>query len=229
MKSRHPEKKRGSLPCSAETVAALCRQAGFTLTENQAGQWADFLELLMRWNKAMNLVGAQDWQQALIDLFMDSLWLERFFQENIMPLSGGERAQIWDLGAGAGLPGIPLRLIWTEGYYTLVEAREKRALFLATALARLRPARTEIFRGRAETFMQGRKADIILSRAFRPWREVLALVRDHLNPGGKVILLTAEAITAPDGWQNVARLAYPAGKNTRYLGAFAGLPTNAPS
>ena len=45
-----------------------------------------------------------------------------------MPLP--ESPETWDLGAGAGIPGIPLRLVWDSGTFTLVEVREKRVLFL---------------------------------------------------------------------------------------------------
>ena len=138
----------------------------------------------------------------------------------------------WDLGAGAGLPGVPLRILWERGEYWLVEAREKRALFLSTALARIPLPGTRVFRGRTETFMPGRQADLVLSRAFMPWREVLGLVRGHLAPGGRVILLTREVINAGElnagtlktDWRMTASEAYQVGPDTRRLYALAADP-----
>ncbi len=214
-----------------EDVAALCAKAGFSPDAAQAELLASYLDLLMRWNARMNLVGARDWQSALSTLVIDSFWLARFLER-------GPHAQpeVWDLGAGAGLPGLPLRALWNAGTYWLVEAREKRALFLSTALARLRLPRTHVFRGRAEAFMRGKHADIILSRAFLPWRDVLALARPHLAPGGRVLLMTGEAL--PDApeisgalWRRADALAYDVGGDKRYLASFSPdeTPISAPS
>ena len=78
----------------------------------------------------MNLVGARDWQTALLNLLADSFYLDQFMNGLDLPAN----PEIWDLGSGAGLPGIPLRIIRQDGIYRMVEAREKRALFIANAL-----------------------------------------------------------------------------------------------
>lgn len=233
--------RRASDPCDAASVTARCREAGFALEATQAAGIATYLELLMQWNRAMNLVGARSWEDALDRLVCDSLELADFLQREVVPAlylppapthstaQGADGPLTWDLGAGAGLPGIPLRLVWQAGTYWLVEAREKRALFLSTALARLSLPRTKVFRGRVEAFMPGRLADIILSRAFMPWREVLRLAVGHLKPGGQVVLLTNEPIAPEPGWHIAASRAYAVGDDTRYFCALAGLPINAPN
>lgn len=232
---------RTSSACDAAGVTARSREAGFALEATQAAGLATYLELLMQWNRAMNLVGARSWEDALDRLVCDSFELADFLRQEVMPAlslpadsdhsatEGTDAPLTWDLGAGAGLPGIPLRLVWQAGTYWLVEAREKRALFLATALARLSLPRTKVFRGRVEAFMPGRLADIILSRAFMPWREVLRLVGGHLKPGGQVVLLTKEPITPEPGWHRTASRVYGVGGDLRYFCALAGLPINAPN
>jgi 16S rRNA (guanine527-N7)-methyltransferase len=96
------------------------------------------------------------------------------------------------------LPGVPLRLLWPAGRYWLVEAREKRALFLQNVLAACPLPGTGVWRGRAENFMnsgaaEGRRpADLLISRAFLPWPQLLELARGKLAPGGLVVCLTLE-------------------------------------
>lgn len=176
-----------------------------------------YLSLLMKWNKAMNLVGARDWRQALLSLGADSFFLDNFLDSLSLP----QNPEIWDLGAGAGLPGIPLCIIrQRKGAYRMIEARAKRALFIGNALAQLKLTDVFVHEARVESFFQNPpgapKAQVIISRAFKPWREVLELVRPHLAPQGVAIIMSNdhEEKNAPDGWKRAGYLPYalPAGK-----------------
>lgn len=224
-----------ALPCTPETVSRLCGDLGFGVSEGQARQLAGYLELLMKWNRVMNLVGARSWRACLESLVSDSLHLARYLESRpggLLPDTGTETAHIWDLGAGAGLPGIPLRMFWQPGEYWLVEAREKRALFLSTVLARLDLPRTHAFHGRAEAFMPGRHADLVLSRAFMPWREVLELVAGSLKSGGHVLFMTRAPLdekSIPSGWRLEDVHAYSVEQDSRYFCSVAVLPNIAPS
>lgn len=108
------------------------KRAGFELTEETLPPLAGYLGLLMQWNRVMNLVGTRTAEDTFFTLVVDSLHLGRFLREDV---EYGAVPCCWDLGSGAGLPGLPLRMIWQEGDYWMVEAREKRALFLSTVLA----------------------------------------------------------------------------------------------
>jgi 16S rRNA (guanine527-N7)-methyltransferase len=168
-----------------------------------------YLTMLMQWNARMNLVGATCWQEAVVNLCADSWHLADFLTTLPLPPA----PQCWDLGAGAGLPGLPLRLVWQPGTYTLVEAREKRALFLQNVLARCPLPGVGVFRGRAEAFMaKSPKADLVVSRAFLPWQKVLALVTPFMAPGGFVVFLTLTPPppTLPVGWNLAQSASYTA-------------------
>ena len=215
------------MPISLDALRDLGKRSGFALDEATLPPLAGYLELLMQWNKVMNLVGTRHWQDTFSTLVVDSLHLGRFLAE----MDTGEQPECWDLGSGAGLPGLPLRMIWQKGSYWMVEAREKRALFLSTVLARHPLPGTQVFRGRAEAFMSGpppRTADLVVSRAFMPWPDVLALVRDSLRPQGQVILLLRERLHEAPAWVSTAETwsiraeqAYTVGTTTRYLFALA--------
>lgn len=126
-----PNAKHDDISLSA--LARCAREAGVTVPEAALPGLAEYLQLLCRWNKAMNLVGAHHWRDAMQRLVADSFHLATFLDGLPLP----EDPLCWDLGSGAGLPAIPLRMAWQRGTCWLVEAREKRALFLSTVLARV--------------------------------------------------------------------------------------------
>lgn len=202
-------------------LSALCDKHGYPLSGDALDSLAAYLEVLVKWNKVMNLVGPQKWQQIASELIMDSFHLADFL--NTLPLPASPVC--WDFGSGAGLPGIPLRMVWTNGEYIMVEAREKRALFLQGAIAACKLARTKIVQGRVEQFMAqtDKAADLMISRAFMPWRKVLELLQGQLAPGAHVVCLTKEPAPTdiPGNWQLAAEHKYsPAKDITHYFWAF---------
>ena len=169
-------------------LGAACRALCCPVPEDALVPLGVYLSLLMRWNRVMNLVGAKNWREAL-RLAADSFFLARFLGVLALPA----QPLTWDLGAGAGLPGIPLRMVWPAGEYHMVELREKRAIFLNTVLARLTLPRTFVAWERVENFFtrmlaQQGPADCILSRAFMPWEKLLPFVANSIAPDGFVCI-----------------------------------------
>lgn len=187
-----------SSECTINDVAALLASRDFAAVP--AGPVHQYLGLLLAWNRRMNLVGSQDWRTVLLDLVLDSFHLASFLE--LLDLD--DQAAILDLGAGAGLPGIPLRMVWTRGVYRMVEVRQKRQAFLAHALGQLGLPRTHVFPGTAEAALARFGPALVVSRAFKPWPEVLDLVQDHV-PGRAVrtVFMTNEPPPAqwPAGWR----------------------------
>ncbi|MDR2162068.1 MAG: 16S rRNA (guanine(527)-N(7))-methyltransferase RsmG [Desulfovibrio sp.] len=204
-----------------EEIRIWCADRGFSLSPPSCLGLARYLALLSRWSRVMNLVGPEEPEVILRTLIADSLHLAGFLRE--LPLR--DDPQTWDLGAGAGLPGIPLRQIWQKGTYTLVESREKRAAFLRTFLVACPLPGVTVFRGRAEDFIAGHPpADLVISRAFLPWRQVLDLVAGRVSPGGCCLFLASGPAPAPpDGWSLLAQCPYPAGEGVRHFWAFSPL------
>jgi 16S rRNA (guanine527-N7)-methyltransferase len=172
----------------AAKVAAAAARLGRTLTEDQAGLLAVYLGLLVKWNSRMNLVGPSGWPEILETLIQDSWHLA-----DLLAGLDPQPSETLDLGAGAGLPGIPLRVFWAAGDYWLVEPRQKRALFMEQAVAHMRLQRTKVICGRMEALPgKRRQAGLIVSRAFMPWRKLLAEVRGYLAPQGRVLVMSNE-------------------------------------
>lgn len=210
----------------AALAAALCPVSGPALLARLPQRLNTYLSLLETWNTAINLSGAHS-RAGLERLALDSFHLAAFLCQPALAVPDVPNGpRIWDFGAGAGLPGIPLRLVWEVGEYTLVEPREKRALFLANALARLDLPRTRVFRGTAQQCFAAHPdgADRILARAFLPWPELLALCRPMLRPGGLVLVFACErageaAGSLPAPWQLAAQTAYSVDGRERWLWA----------
>lgn len=199
-----------------ELASVIGTEAARLLSEAADGVagLAAYAAALMRWNKRMNLVGARTWREAARDLLADSLELAVFLRtlqkEGLMPAA----PVVWDLGAGAGLPGIPLRLVWSDGDYHLVEARQKRSIFLADMCARLELPRTFVHGERAETFFAAHEGQgqVVVSRAFMPWKALLPFVEPHLARPALAVFLANEPAPedVPAPWRVVAVRDYAA-------------------
>jgi 16S rRNA (guanine527-N7)-methyltransferase len=201
-----------------ESIRVLCAAQGFSFGPALLESLASYLSLLTRWNRVMNLVGPTDWESILSTLVVDSFHLAGFLDALPLP----EEPLCQDLGAGAGLPGIPLRMIWRKGGYTLVESREKRALFLRAVLASCPLPGVRVFHGRAETFMAGGpQVTLTVSRAFMPWERVLELVAGHTRAGGMCVFLALAPAPSslPPGWSLAAEKSYLVGDARRWFRA----------
>lgn len=191
------------------------------LSRSNIAQLEIYIDMLNHWNKSLNLSGAKSREAIVINLIPDSFYLADFlhelesshFKDNIP-----DNFLTLDLGAGAGLPGIPLRLSWSTGKYVLIEAREKRALFLANVLARLNIPNTVAYRGRAENFFEtAPRAHCIISRAFKPVPELLLFCKGHLYENGLLIIMANSPppdsfIAINDDWRLVGHYSYGKGK-----------------
>lgn len=203
--------------CTAQSLAKVLHEAGCPCPEGSLDGLATYLAMLMRWNRIMNLVGSSSWQEAAGDLVADCLHLAGFLDSLPLP----ENPVSWDPGAGAGLPGIPLRLVWNKGSYHMIEIRQKRAMFISQVLGTLSLPRTYVHNTDIRAFMGGSKADLIVSRAFMPWEKVLDLFADHLEEGAHIVFMATSIPAEQDFYAHTndyvpaGTLTYKSGSGTR--------------
>lgn len=206
---------------SPEAVQALARALGRETSARQAKGLATYLAELIKWNKRLNLTGADDWRRALTELVADSWHLADFLP--CLGLAGTPLTL--DIGAGAGLPGVPLRLFWTHGEYVMVEPRQKRAAFLNVVLALTGLTRTKVVRSRAEDLgPELKEADCVLGRAVMPWRDFLAMASGLLKPGGVCVVFTntpGPDGEPPHGFAQGPSLCYSVSGKKRYFWSFS--------
>jgi 16S rRNA (guanine527-N7)-methyltransferase len=110
---------------SAEIAQLICgaAQMDVSLTEVQAHQLLDYLDLLQKWNKAYNLTAVRERPAMLTQHLLDSLSV-------VSHLPPGD---LLDVGSGGGLPGIPLAILQPERSITLIDTVGKKVAFLKQA------------------------------------------------------------------------------------------------
>lgn len=163
-----------------------------------------YLALLARWNAAYNLSAIREPGEMVTRHLLDSL--------AVQPHVTG--ATLADLGAGAGLPGIPLAIADPARAVTLVDSNGKKARFLRAAVRELGLENVRVIEDRVEN-VPGRY-DCITARAFASLADMLAWGGHLLAPGGTWLALKGrhpgdELAAVPAGFvvQEVAALAVP--------------------
>ena len=107
-----------------------CQAFGVTLTEKQIEQFEKYYELLVEWNKVMNLTGITEFDEVMQKHFVDSvLKSEIFIKEDTKTLI--------DVGTGAGFPGVPLKIMYPQLKVTLLDSLNKRLNFLNQVIEKL--------------------------------------------------------------------------------------------
>lgn len=155
--------------------------AGVAVSDGEAAKLAEYLALLLRWNKVYNLTGISDEDELIQRYLVESLAFRPYLK--------GSR--VVDVGSGAGLPGVPLAITTPAVEMTLVESRGKRARFLRHVQGSLRLANVRVEQARVEDLTVDQCFDTVLARAVAPPPELLELTRHLLVDDGVVLVLTS--------------------------------------
>jgi len=153
------------------------------------------------WNRRMNLVSAGDEGILMGRHLLDSLTLA--------PLLTGQKKRLFDLGSGAGFPGIPLKIVKETWDVILVEASRKRASFLKEAVRTLQLPGVTVVRARAEDLLNDDRyrasADWVVSRAAFKLPDLLRLASPLLKPGGQ--LAAPKGFVPEEEWSGANKIA----------------------
>lgn len=128
-----------------------------------------YLKEMRAWDKTHGLTAIKDPHEMVIKHLADSLSIHPFIQGNR-----------WvDVGSGAGLPGIPLALLFPEKQFTLVESQNKKAGFLRHIKRILHLDNVEVIQQRVEMWHPEHRFDGVVTRAFSSLLQILQLTK-HL-------------------------------------------------
>ena len=166
----------------------------FPLTDRQKEQYERYFELLVEWNEKINLTAITD---------KDEVYLKHFY-DSIAPILQGlienQPIRLLDIGAGAGFPSLPMKILFPELDVTIIDSLNKRINFLHLLAEELGLSGVHFYHGRAEDFAQDKafraQFDIVTARAVARMQVLSELTIPYLKVGGQ--LLALKASNAPE-------------------------------
>ena len=135
------------------------KELGIELNDNQINQFNKYYELLVEYNKVMNLTGITEYEEVLEKHFYDSLTMAN--KVNL------DNSTLVDIGAGAGFPCIPLKIAFPSLDVTVVDSLAKRMKFLEVVIKELNLENIRCLAMRGEDFakLHREEFDYVTARA----------------------------------------------------------------
>jgi 16S rRNA (guanine527-N7)-methyltransferase len=161
-----------------EALTSGLAHLGLELNEAAHEGLLAFLELLKRWNRVYNLTAVTDPEAMLVLHLLDSF-----------SIAGDVRGpRVLDVGTGAGLPGVPLAIVYPQWEFVLLDSSAKKVRFLTQAVADLDLRNVVPVQARVERY-EAAPFDTILARAFASLPRLLAAVRHLAYPGTRLLAM----------------------------------------
>lgn len=169
-----------------EFINALKNQ-GIELSEIQIGQFNTYYKMLVEWNEKINLTAVTEKEEVYLKHFYDSI--TPLFYADIE-----EGASLCDVGAGAGFPSIPMKIIRPDLKVTIVDSLNKRINFLNELTAVLGLDKIHLVHDRAETFGHHKADarhmfDVVTARAVAQLNVLSELCLPLVRTGGQFIVM----------------------------------------
>ncbi len=169
-----------------EKLASGAEKLGLHLTRQQLGQFQLYYQELIDWNQRLNLTAITDYEAVQVKHFLDALTVVMAVR-----LLSDRGIRLIDVGTGAGIPGIPLKIVMPDAELVLLDATKKKADFLEHITKRLELKGVEIVVGRAEEIAHQpeyrQRFDLVLSRAVAHLTMLVELTLPFCATGGRFI------------------------------------------
>ena len=175
---------------------------GHVMSVHTRLRFSRYADLVQLWNRTHNLTALRSPAEIVRGLFEDSLLFLR-----LVPTG---TTRVIDIGAGAGIPGVPLHLVDPSLAVVLIESRQKRVSFLKALKRELKlDDRVMVLEGRAEAIPGAQpehraNADVVVARGVGQPETLMLVAAQYLKPGGLFIATgpPASAVAGSDraGW-----------------------------
>jgi 16S rRNA (guanine527-N7)-methyltransferase len=171
-----------------EQFVAMLAEKGINLTLRQLEQFEIYYQTLVEWNEKMNLTAITDKDEVYLKHFYDSISAAFYFDFS-------KPIQLCDVGAGAGFPSIPLKIVFPSIEVTIVDSLNKRITFLNHLASQLKLDHVHFIHDRAETFGVNpdyrEKYDVVTARAVARMSVLSELCLPLVKQGGTFIAMKA--------------------------------------
>lgn len=165
-----------------EDFSRVLEEHGIYLQDYQLQQFEEYAAMLVEWNQKMNLTAITEWD----DIY------EKHFLDSILPSFDYKiHGSFCDVGAGAGFPGIPLKIIHPDLDLTIVETLGKRITFLQALCTKLKLEKVSCVHARAEDYAKEHREsfDIVSARAVANLTMLSELCIPLVKPHGYFLAL----------------------------------------
>ena len=169
------------------------KKIGIEITETQLEQLEKYFELLVEYNKVMNLTGITEKEEVYLKHFYDSLTLVKAIDLNSVE-------SLCDVGTGAGFPGMVLKIVFPNLKVTLIDSLNKRINFLQTVIDEIGLKDIEAIHYRIEEYAinNREKFDVVTARAVANTSMLLEYSIPMVKVGGYFIPMKAKMDNEPD-------------------------------
>ena len=175
-----------------ELLKTGASKLGVTLSEHQLDQFETYFHELEGWNKRANLTAIIEYEVVQVKHFVDSLTVCLTAGE-VLTASDQVPTRIMDVGAGAGLPGLALKIAFPEIELALVESVAKKTAFMRHIVDTLGLTDVAVYTGRAEDLARGQDLrdgfDLVVVRALAKLPLLLEFGLPFCKPGGSLVAL----------------------------------------
>ena len=163
---------------------------GIVLTENMQKQLEMYKNLLLEWNEKINLTAITDEEEIFVKHFVDCLYCAKYITK--------EDKKIIDVGTGAGFPGLVLAIYFPDKEFTLLDALNKRLVFLEDVIKKLDLKNVKLIHGRAEEIVRinnlYEEYDVAVSRAVAQLPILLEYISPYIKVNGKCIVMKGDNV-----------------------------------
>lgn len=166
-------------------------EIGLRLGAEQLRLLGRHVDLLLKWNKSVNLTAITDPVEVVEKHVLDSLAVVPFVPSG----------SLLDAGSGAGFPGLPIGIARPELDVVLVDSVQKKVAFLKNVLAELKLPKIRAFAVRLAGDPAGEdlpRVHCAVSRAYAAPQQWLALADSYVLPGGIAICMLGPSDDVPE-------------------------------
>lgn len=171
-------------------MISYAEKMNLMFSEEQLSKFYKYMNLLIEWNKKINLTAIVKPEEIILKHFIDSLTINSYIDE---------KQKLVDVGTGAGFPGIPIKIYRPDLKVVLVDALNKRINFLNEVIEKLELRNIETVHSRIEDFGKNTKYresfDIVTARAVANLSVLSEYLLPLANIGGKCICMKGNEVS----------------------------------
>lgn len=168
-----------------DILTEFSKKIGIDISDKQLYMFETYMNMLLEWNKNINLTAITEPEEIAVKHFFDSLTVSKYSDFN-------KKIKMIDIGTGAGFPSIPLLIIFNDIELTMLDSLNKRLIFLQAVLDELQ-LKANIVHARAEDLSRNaqyrEKFDIATARAVANMNQLCEYCIPYVKKNGYFIAM----------------------------------------